>query len=186
MSNIQLKNSILSGMLIGIGNIIYLILENHYIGAMLFSFALLTIINSNLPLYTGKIGFINDYSKIDFAKMLFGNLIGVTAIMFIAILCKNNLYETMVASAVMKFSSNILSTFLLGFLCGILMFIAVYSKNVVITIFCIMIFILSGYKHCIADFPYVLINFNIINAIKFLCIILGNSLGAILIRKLID
>lgn len=62
------------------------------------------------------------------------------------------------------------------------MFIVVYSKNVVITIFCIMIFILSGYKHCIADFPYVLINFNI----KFLCIILGNSLGAILIRKLID
>lgn len=186
MSNIQLKNSILSGMLIGIGNIIYLILENHYIGAMLFSFALLTIINSNLPLYTGKIGFINDYSKIDFAKMLFGNLIGVTAIMFIAMLCKNNLYETMVASAVMKFSSNILSTFLLGFLCGILMFIAVYSKNVVITIFCIMIFILSGYKHCIADFPYVLMDFNIINAIKFLCIILGNSLGAILIRKLID
>lgn len=60
------------------------------------------MINSDLPLYTSKIGFINDYSKIDFVKMLFGNLIGVTAIMFIAILCKNNLYETMVASAVMK------------------------------------------------------------------------------------
>lgn len=90
-------------MLIGIGNVIYLTLENHYIGAMLFSFALLTIINNNLPLYTGKIGFISEYDKMDFVKMLFGNLIGVTIIMFIAILCKDNLYEVMVANAEMKF-----------------------------------------------------------------------------------
>lgn len=29
---------------------------------------------------------------------------------------------------------------------------AVYCKKMLITVFCIMVFILSGYEHCIADF----------------------------------
>ena len=186
MNNMRFKSAVLSGVLIGIGNIINLTIENHYIGAALFSFALLTIINNNLPLYTGKIGFIEKYSLKDFAIILLGNLLGVAIIMAIVMSCKSNLHDMMVISAETKFSNDILSTFLLSFMCGILMFIAVYSKNTVITVFCIMIFILSGYKHCIADFPYALINLNAINMVKFLCIILGNSLGAILTHKLID
>ena len=47
-----------------------------------------------------------------------------------------------------------------------------------------MIFILIGAEHCIADFPYLLFNFSIINIIKFISIIIGNSIGAILIERL--
>ncbi len=70
-------------------------------------------------------------------------------------------------------------------MCGVLMFVAVYCKKPVITVFCIMTFILSGYEHCIADFPYLFLNFNIDHLLKFLCIILGNSIGSISVNKLV-
>ena len=59
------------------------------------------------------------------------------------------------------------------------MFIAVSCKDTIITIFCVMIFILSGYEHCVADFPYLIVNGSIENVLKFICIILGNSIGSI-------
>ncbi len=43
-----IDKSIAAGILIGIGDIVYMVSWNIYIGAMLFSLALLTIINSNL------------------------------------------------------------------------------------------------------------------------------------------
>ena len=66
------------------------------------------------------------------------------------------------------------------------MFISVYTKDLVITILCIMIFILSGFEHCIADFPYVVINFSLINLLKLISIIFGNSIGSIITRYLLD
>jgi formate/nitrite transporter FocA (FNT family) len=47
-----------------------------------------------------------------------------------------------------------------------------------------MIFIIIGAEHCIADFPYLLFNLSPINILKFICIVIGNSLGAILIERL--
>ena len=43
-----IDKSIAAGILLGIGDIVYMVSRNIYIGAMLFSLALLTIINSNL------------------------------------------------------------------------------------------------------------------------------------------
>lgn len=45
-----IAKSVAAGILVGIGDIVYMVSGNIYIGAMLFSFALLTIINSNLYL----------------------------------------------------------------------------------------------------------------------------------------
>jgi len=47
-----------------------------------------------------------------------------------------------------------------------------------------MIFILIGAEHCIADFPYLLFSLSPINILKFIAIIFGNSIGAILIERL--
>ena len=54
---IDIKKALYAGILVGIGDIAYITIKNNYIGAMLFSLALLTVINSDLNLYTGKIGF---------------------------------------------------------------------------------------------------------------------------------
>lgn len=175
-----IRRSVLSGVLIGIGVIINSVSGNKYVGAALFSFALLTIIHNGLPLYTGKIGFIRENKISDLALMLIFNLIGSLIPVLMVIFCKDDFFAALYAVSEVKFSNNFLELFFLGALCGVLMFIAVYSKNQIITIFCIMIFILSGFEHCIADFPYLAVNFGGINAVKFLCIVLGNSVGSIL------
>lgn len=181
----MIRQSLLSGILIGMGGIINLLSGNKYIGAMLFSFALLTIIHNGLPLYTGRIGFIRENKITDLLQILVFNLIGAPIPIWMVMVCKEEFRSTVQEVADTKFSYNFLQLFLLGTLCGILMLIAVYSKKTVITVFCIMIFILSGYNHCIADFPFLTVHPDMIRAGKFLCIILGNSAGAIVTYELI-
>lgn len=54
------KKSTLAGILIGLGVIINLQSSVPALGALLFSFGLLTIINMQLNLFTGKIGFYSN------------------------------------------------------------------------------------------------------------------------------
>ena len=49
-----------------------------------------------------------------------------------------------------------------------------------------MIFILIGAEHCVADFAYFIFVPTLINIIKFIAIVLGNSLGAIVIERLCE
>lgn len=181
---IIIKQSILSGILVGLGVVLQIQIQNAYIGAMLFSIALLVIIECNLKLYTGKIGFFKIKENKNLLIILLGNLVGVLVPIFCS-LSKSGFYERVVEASNTKFSNGYIELFLYGAMCGVLMFIAVYCKKPLITVFCIMTFILSGYEHCIADFPYLLLNFNIEHLLKFLCIVSGNSIGAISINQLI-
>jgi hypothetical protein len=52
------RNAVIAGFLIGLGVIINTLAANPVLGAFLFSFGLLTIIDLQIPLYTGQIGFI--------------------------------------------------------------------------------------------------------------------------------
>lgn len=179
------RHSILSGFLVGLGVIINTVSENRYVGAMLFSLALLVIIECSLQLYTGKIGFVRTVPAKNLAVMLMGNLIGSALPMLMVATQRTEVMEAMRTSAENKFANTFLALFFYGFLCGTLMFIAVYCRKPLITVFCIMVFILSGYEHCIADFPYLLLNISGINVLKYLVIIVGNSIGSIFIHFLI-
>ena len=179
-----IRQSILSGILVGLGVVLQIQVSNPYIGAMLFSIALLVIIECGLKLYTGKIGFFKVSYIRDLLIILLCNLIGVLIPIFCS-LSKSGFYESVIDISNAKFSNGHLELFLYGLMCGVLMFIAVLCNKPLITVFCIMTFILSGYEHCIADFPYLFFNFNIDYLLKFLCIILGNSLGSIGAHQLI-
>lgn len=169
--------SLAAGFLVGVGVVINTLAPNPIIGAMLFSVALLAIIKNNLMLYTGKIGYAPQTSyKAILAIMLICNLVGVLIPVF---MMHEKVLFAMEMTALNKFSASFLSLFFYGILCGVMMFVAVLSKDTVITVFCIMTFILSGFEHCIADFPYLLLQFNLVNFIKFLGIVLGNSVGSI-------
>lgn len=52
------RKSIVAGFLIGLGVIINTLAASPVLGSCLFSFGLLTIIDLQLPLFTGQIGFI--------------------------------------------------------------------------------------------------------------------------------
>ncbi|MCI8561454.1 MAG: formate/nitrite transporter family protein [Dorea sp.] len=183
--NTMIRQSILSGALVGIGVVINTVSENRYAGAMLFSLALLTIIHCGLKLYTGKIGFVMTVPAKDLGVMLLGNLFGVLIPTLAIASQKKNVMEKLLEVSGNKFSASFLAMFIFGCFCGVLMFVAVYCKNTVITVFCIMVFILSGFEHCIADFPYLAINFSLANLGKFLCVVAGNSVGSIVTHYLI-
>ena len=181
---IDIKKALYAGILVGIGDIAYITIKNNYIGAMLFSFALLTVINSNLNLYTGKIGFYKKYSFWFLLKILLANLIGVAFVYIIFLQTKTEIFYPSLTSACNKFSYNSFSLFVFGLLCGMCMHIAVSNKNKIITVFSIMIFILCGFRHCIADFPFLILNFSFVNLLKFISIVIGNSIGAAIINFL--
>ena len=181
------KTSILSGILIGIGVVINVFSANKYIGALLFSFALLVIVKLQLQLYTGQIGFLLDkkYNIVDYIHMLLYNMCGALIPTLLLISVNNNLLERMIEISCQKLGHTYYELFIYGLFCGVLMMIAVYCKETIITVFCIMIFILSGYEHCIADFPFLLLNISFVNIIKFSMIVLGNSVGAVITYSLI-
>ena len=63
---------------------------------------------------------------------------------------------------------------------------AVKVKKPYITAIAVTIFILIGAEHCVADFPYLIVNLSFVNICKLFLVILGNSIGAILIEKVIQ
>ena len=182
------STSILSGILVGIGVIINVLSPNKYIGSMLFSLALLTIIDLQLQLFTGQIGFAIDkkFTFIEYIFMLFYNLLGVSVVVNLyCFIATSASYEQMIQIAANKFAHTHIQLLICGIMCGILMMIAVYCKNMIITIFCIMTFILSGYEHCIASFPFFVFAPSIVNLTKFLTIVVGNSIGSIITNMFI-
>ena len=83
-----------------------------------------------------------------------------------------------------KFACHPMDLYDRGILCGMCMYIAVSNKRQIITVFSIMTFILCGFRHCIADFPFLIMNFSYMNLLKFIMIVLGNSMGAIVMNFL--
>jgi formate/nitrite transporter FocA (FNT family) len=76
--------------------------------------------------------------------------------------------------------------FIGGFFCGMLIHFAVKCKVSYLTVMAVVIFILIGAEHCVADFPYLLITFSLENVIKLGLVVLGNSIGALIIEGLIS
>ena len=175
-----IKKSFLAGLLIGLGVIINLQSDNRIIGALLFSFGLLTIIQMQLLLFTGKVGYLSE----NLPLILLFNFIGIAITIWLYIIANPGFEEIITNAAALKFSKSLLTLFINGCFCGALIHFAVKNKINLLTVFAIMIFILIGAEHCIADFPYLLYNFSALNVAKLISIICGNSVGALAIEGL--
>ncbi len=184
----------LAGAMISIGCAVYLACENKYVGAVMFSVALLTICYKGYNLYTGRIGFmVNAHAKEDISGLLLG-LLGNTIAMLAFGSALGYAIPKLVATAVTivaaKLEQTFLSALIRAIFCGILMYIAVSlyrEKNTVVGIvFCIPVFILSGFEHSIADMGYFAVagEYSLKGFGYIWTIILGNSLGAMLFPAL--
>ncbi len=170
------KTAFAAGVLIGFGVIINTTIINPIIGSLFFSFGLLVIIALKLPLYTGRIGFVN---RKDYPGMLISNLIGVMSTIIVYVSAKPSFTSAITDTSQIKFSKTFMEMFLFAILCGMLIHFAIKAKEYPVTILAIAIFILIGAEHCIADFPFLIFNFTIVNFIKWVLVVIGNSLGAI-------
>lgn len=183
--------SIMAGIAIGIGGTVFLSLDNKIIGSLLFTCGLYTICTQGLNLFTGKVGYLvnNDKSYLlDLVIIWIGNFIG-TFLTAQAILHTRVVNISKIAMNItnVKLSDSLISLFILGIFCGLLMYIAVdgYKKtnNPIILFVCVMTFILCGFEHCIADMYYFAISemINIDTMMMLLVITAGNTLGGIMI-----
>ena len=184
MINIM-KKSILAGALIGVGDIALITNDSKIIGAFIFSVALLSIIQLKLPLYTGRIGFVTE--KRNFAELFYilvSNIFGTVLVCDIyAMIARGNTGFVSVAES--KFSKPFLSLFLAGVMCNVLIHIAVTAKREIITVLCIMAFILCGFEHSIADIGYVALSFKPYYYACWAFVLLGNTAGGIATELLV-
>ena len=188
------SESISAGILISIGGCVLLACDNRYIGAVLFSVALLSICYLGCYLFTGKIGFLlEDLSPKNMARLLIGlagNLLSVYLIglcVRFAIPSLGNQAESLFAS---KLTQSFPQTLIRAIFCGVLMYIAVVifrdSKTPIGILFCIPVFILCGFEHSVADMFY----FGTSGLadgrawLFFVAAVLGNTLGSLILPLL--
>lgn len=189
-----LKKSIIGGFLIGFGGTVYLNMDNKIVAAFLFGLGLFTIINFELNLYTGKIGYLSKENWKEILLTLIGNFIGTNLFAFLVLQTRlaGKLKEAVAPAVELKLSDNLLSTFILAIFCGILMSIAVgtFKKlpNILGTLavfLCVAVFILAGFEHCVANmFFFALSNSPADYLLTLLVAIAGNSLGGIAFYRL--
>ncbi len=185
--------AVAAGITIGIGGAVYLTLDNKVIGAVLFGVGLYTIVLNGLFLYTGKVGdLISAKDKKAYILQLvftwLGNLAGTAlAAAAISVTRIRNLGRTAEVICKTKLADTPHSILILAVFCGILMYAAVdgfrEKGNPLILFFCVTVFILCGFEHCIANMFY----FSLAGAwslravIYLLLMTLGNSVGGILL-----
>ena len=177
-------SAMVAGILIGIGVIINTALTIPVLGALLFSFGLLTVIELKVPLYTGKIGYAFNGQK-DLLTIFLGNVMGIIVCIEFQMCGNLDSLQRMTSVAASKFSKTAFEMFFCGIMCGMLIHFAVRAKQFYTTIMAIMIFILIGGEHCIADVPYLITVMSLDNIFKFICVVLGNSIGAIALEEML-
>lgn len=186
---------IIAGILISIGGTVYLSCENKTAGAVLFAIALICICMLGYNLFTGKICYIPEkHDKEAFSQLLLGllgNLIGT-------VVCGRAIKYAL--PAVGESAENVCNarliaqvfpqTLIRAVFCGILIYLAVeiYKKHKSIAgiVFCIPVFILSGFEHSIADMFYFAASGIVsLKAFGFIwTVILGNTVGGMLLPLL--
>ncbi len=181
----------LAGMLISMGCIIYTMCSSKLLGSFLFSFGLFAILHLGLNLYTGKIGYLVTNFTWQYSKELLCTLIGnILGSLFTAIVirCTRIDLSSIVNVVNIKVSDDLFSIFILSFFCGILMFLGVdlfkisesYISKILSVVFAVMIFILSGFEHCVANMFYFFYveNYNIL---WLFIMVIGNTCGSLFI-----
>ena len=203
-SFLTLRSAFASGVFIGLAGTVFLSVPDKFAGAFLFGFGLLTIVCCGFKLYTGAIGYLvlQGAKTPSYLKTLvfiwLGNFIGTflvgTLIRFSRV--GASIAERAQALCRIKCADSLTSLLVLSFFCGILMFLAVDTFRrkdevppvirMVMVFLCVMVFILSGFEHCIANMYYFSVSgmWTQDTLLRTLWMTLGNSLGGFLLPLL--
>ena len=195
--------AILAGLSIGIAGTVFLRVSEPMVGSWLFGFGLLSIVVLGFKLFTGAIGYLAApgtttlaYAR-DCAVIWLGNLVG-TGLVGLAMRSSRVFpsFDARITKIVAeKLNDGPLSIFILAVFCGLLMYIAVdtWKKELpaavrLATLFlCVVVFILSGFEHCIANMYYFAVSaaYGSAHTWAWLAIMTaGNAVGGMLLPAL--
>lgn len=181
-----LRSAFLAGVCIGIAGFGYLA-EKSIIGAVLFSFGLLTVVHYKLKLYTGTAGFIKKGEVGSLLTILLANILGCLAMSMLVRCSPMPLQDTAMQILEGRLAMGPLRGGILAIGCGFIMTTAVnfsrQDRNLPL-FFGVPLFITCGFPHCVADAFYYLCvpcHFLADNAMDILVfyvsIVLGNFIG---------
>ena len=179
---------IVAGFLIGLSAVIYLMTGKAY----LFAIGLITIIGLRQKLYTGKVGLLIE-RKIkwqEVIEILIWNFMGVGIVWLLSTGLSQVIAEKRAGIVALR-GDSIVKTFIGSIFCGILMWIATIGASRIenkvvsslLTIGCVMAFVLAGFPHSIADSFYFLAGNGRWDI--WLMEVAGNAIGANLIGFLV-
>lgn len=193
-----LRSSIFAGVAIGTAGFGFLasgVQTEAYgslVGAVLFSFGLLTVVGYRLKLYTGTAGFIRKNEVGDLFMILLGNIIGCLCVAMLSRVTPLEIQAAAQKILELRLSTGALRCGLLGIGCGFIMTTAVQfarQKQYLPLLFGVPLFIVCGFTHCVADAFYYLcvpLAFWKAHALQifavYVCIVLGNLVGCNLYR----
>ena len=187
----KVTSGVAAGILVSIGGAVFLSCDNRYVGAVLFSVALLCICLKGYSLFTGRVGYIPEQHDRETVSALFlgllGNFIGTLICGLLARFAVPAIGTAAETACAARLTQAPLQTLVRGLFCGMLMYLAVSTyreKNTPLGIlFCIPVFILCGFEHSIADMFYFTASGIVsLRAFAFIWIvILGNALGGMLL-----
>ena len=193
--------AVLAGMSIAIGGLVFLSVDDKVIGSALFTVGLFTVCTMGLNLFTGKVCYAlqnNREYALGLPIIWIGNLAGTGLIALFASLTRNApaLAEKASGMCRTKLNDSLVSLFFLGILCNILIYIGVEGfKNIphefgkyLALLFGVMVFILCGTEHCVADMFYFWIAgaWSARAVVCILVITLGNAVGGVIFPVLRD
>ena len=188
------NRSVLAGCMIGLAGTVNLSVDNKFLGAFLFSFGLITILAQSLYLYTGKVGVLNlSCEWFLLPVIVLGNFVGTNIIAW-GMRCTRfgeSLNQSAQVIVQNKISDGWFSVLLLSIGCGVMMYLAVkgWMENTstwLIVILPVMIFILSGFEHSIANmFYFAMAGEYSLKAFGYILIMLvGNAIGSLAFKKM--
>lgn len=195
------KYSALAGALISLGGGANMICENKMFGAVIFSLGLCLIIRTGLQLYTGMIGFWNgEWSGLWYMLYgLFWNLVGAFVVGLAIGLVNPQITQNAAELVANKVGISPVLSLLSSMLCGAMVFFAVFinkfpgmeTTKTILTIMCVVAFVLCGYDHCVAAISYCSMAMPI--ATPSVCVeyfvrtsiyIVGNTIGALCVKEM--
>ena len=193
-----LRSSIFAGIAIGTAGFGFLasgVQSEAYgslVGAVLFSFGLLTVVGYGLKLYTGTAGFIRKNEVGTLFLILLGNIIGCLCVALLSRVSPLAIQGAAQNILELRLRTGALGCGLLGIGCGFIMTTAVHfarKKQYMPLLFGVPLFIVCGFTHCVADaFYYLCVPVAFLKAHAwqvlgvYVCIVLGNLIGCNLYR----
>lgn len=195
------RSSILSGIAVAIAGWGYLACTN-IIGAVLFSFGLLTVVNYKLKLYTGTAGFVQLRDEAGSSRwlkaigellfILMGNIVGCLLVALLLRLSPMDLGASAQKILEARLAIGPVRAGLLAIGCGFIMTTVVTfarEGKPLTLLFGVPLFINCGFPHCLADaFYYLATPFSYTGAhltevvLLYPCLVIGNFIGCNLYR----
>lgn len=178
--------SIFAGLSISFGAMFYLIIPNQYLASAIFSLGIILVMTFNFKLFTGVIPkqFQLNQSLSTNLIIYSGNILGAMIGSLFALSSPKSSLIIQKAFTIIENKTDFLRTLIAGVACGIIIGLIVHIKNqkfqVIMAGPLIMLFILLGFEHCIANSFYMLVSSNIKIGI-LLASTIGNIIGGLFV-----